>query len=79
MLELIYARTRTFRLPAVYIYMEVRKFLDYIINSRVFMPKYIYIYVNSYAFGCPVSGHRTPWLSQLNYILWFIFLQKQVF
>ena len=40
---------------------------------------YLYIYINPIVFGCPVSGHRTPWLSQLNCILWFIFHQKRVF
>ena len=40
---------------------------------------YLYIYI-VYAIACyRVSGHRSPWLSQLNRILWFIFLQKQVF
>ena len=44
-----------------------------------FVLLYIYIYVSSYVFGYPLSGHRSPWLSQLNYILWSILFQKLVF
>ena len=41
---------------------------------------FIYLYIRKFLrFLLSVSGHRYPWLLQLNYILWFIFLQKLVF
>ena len=66
-------------LPLLFIYIytvilefhgKFKRFYEYI---------YLYIYMFPVVFGCPASGHRTPWLSQLKRILWFIFHQKQVF
>ena len=61
----------------LYIYTIILEFYD---KFRIFCEYiYLYIYITLAIFSCPVSGHRTPWLSQLNRILWFIFHQKQVF
>ena len=61
----------------LYIYTVIPEFYDKF--RRFYEYIYLYIYIILVVFGCPVSGHRTPWLSQLKCILWFIFHQKQVF
>ena len=55
------------------------KFRRFHAHIYLYIYIYIYIYINPIVSGYPVSGHRNPWLSQLNCILWFIFHQKQVF
>ena len=68
--------TRTFGLPAVYIYIYTLKFLNCMTNSEEFVNIYIYIYITLAIFGCPVSGHRTPWLSQVKLYTFGLFVIK---
>ena len=63
---------------------QLRSLLINLEFGKRFMVNYEYIYLYTvyivYAIACHlVSRHRSPWILQLNRILWFIFLQKQVF